>query len=174
MTGQLHGGDAACGFDLPDWYGKLSVSWEGGGTSATRLKDWLDPENSGATVVDGRDVPSCTFTLSTYSMAASLGVNSVTVKASGEACAWTATTSDSWIAVTTPSGTGDGTASFTVSETNQTRSGSLTIAGHTLAVTQSVSVIPALTATGGGVLALALCLCAVLGVWLRKTRHFPF
>jgi len=58
IVGQLHGGDAACGNDLPDWYGRLSVSWDGGGTTATRLRDWLDPGNTGATVLDGVDVPN--------------------------------------------------------------------------------------------------------------------
>jgi subtilisin-like proprotein convertase family protein len=47
VVGQLHGGDAACGNDLSDWYGRLAISWEGGGTSSTRLSDWLDPGNTG-------------------------------------------------------------------------------------------------------------------------------
>lgn len=53
LVGQLHGGFAACGNDDPDWYGRLSVSWEGGGTSNSRLKDWLDPINSGAQTLPG-------------------------------------------------------------------------------------------------------------------------
>lgn len=55
LIGQLHGGEAACGNNLSDWYGKISVSWEGGGTDSTRLRPWLDPDNTGATGVDGRD-----------------------------------------------------------------------------------------------------------------------
>jgi len=52
IIGQLHGGYAACGNELDDWYGKFSVSWTGGGTAATRLRDWLDPGNTGALVLD--------------------------------------------------------------------------------------------------------------------------
>jgi hypothetical protein len=52
VIGQLHGGYAACGNDSSDWYGKLSVSWTGGGTSSTRLKDWLDPGNTGTLTLD--------------------------------------------------------------------------------------------------------------------------
>jgi hypothetical protein len=55
-VGQLHGGPSACGAtpaNLHDYYGKLSVSWNGGGTPATRLKDWLDPLNTGALTNDG-------------------------------------------------------------------------------------------------------------------------
>ena len=52
--GQNHGGDDACVTSNPiDFYGKLSVSWTGGGTSATRLMDWLDPGSTGATSLDG-------------------------------------------------------------------------------------------------------------------------
>jgi hypothetical protein len=47
IVGQLHGGPAACGNTSPDYYGKFSLSWNLGTTPATRLKDWLDPTNSG-------------------------------------------------------------------------------------------------------------------------------
>ena len=54
VIGQLHGGGAACGNNLSDWYGRVSVSWTGGGSNATRLSNWLDPLNSGATTLDAR------------------------------------------------------------------------------------------------------------------------
>lgn len=53
LVGQLHGGSAACGNDLSDYYGRLSVSWTGGGSAATRLRDWLDPSSSGQTAIAG-------------------------------------------------------------------------------------------------------------------------
>ncbi|MBE5316080.1 MAG: proprotein convertase P-domain-containing protein [Xanthomonadales bacterium] len=53
LVGQLHGGSAACGNDLSDYYGRLSVSWNGGGSAATRLRDWLDPSGSGQTAIGG-------------------------------------------------------------------------------------------------------------------------
>jgi hypothetical protein len=52
VIGQLHGGYAACGNDSSDWYGKFSISWNGGGTSSTRLSDWLDPGGTGANSVN--------------------------------------------------------------------------------------------------------------------------
>lgn len=55
VVGQLHGGYAACGDPHLDWFGKLSVSWTGGGRPGTRLSDWLDPIASGATTLDGLD-----------------------------------------------------------------------------------------------------------------------
>ena len=54
VIGQLHGGDSGCISDFQtDFYGKLSVSWEGGNTSDTRLKDWLDPVNVNVDFIDG-------------------------------------------------------------------------------------------------------------------------
>jgi lysyl endopeptidase len=52
VVGQLYGGFAACGNDLADWYGKFAVSWDGASASS-RLKDWLDPNNSNITVLNG-------------------------------------------------------------------------------------------------------------------------
>lgn len=43
IIGKLHGGYAACGNTLPDWYGRLGISWTGGETQETSLRDWLDP-----------------------------------------------------------------------------------------------------------------------------------
>ena len=61
VVGQLHGGGAACGNDLYDTYGWFFTSWEGGGTPSTRLKDWLDPDNTGILVMDGRGEMQCNF-----------------------------------------------------------------------------------------------------------------
>ena len=55
LIGQLHGGYAACGNTDPDWYGRLGVSWTGGGSESTRLSDWLDPFDTGVEVLDGFD-----------------------------------------------------------------------------------------------------------------------
>jgi len=57
IVGQLHGGWAACGNDLPDYYGKFSMSWDYGSSSSTRLRDWLDPINSGPSTLDGMEGP---------------------------------------------------------------------------------------------------------------------
>jgi lysyl endopeptidase len=56
LVGQLYGGPSSCGAgasDMWDVFGKFDVSWEGGGTSTTRLKDWLDPTNTNVEVLDG-------------------------------------------------------------------------------------------------------------------------
>jgi hypothetical protein len=56
LVGTLSGGNSACGgSDLTDCYGKFSISWASGSSSADRLKDWLDPLNTGVTSVAGSD-----------------------------------------------------------------------------------------------------------------------
>lgn len=61
IVGQLHGGyHLTClGMRRPDWFGKFSKSWDYGTTSETRLKDWLDPDNTGTLVLDGMDAECC-------------------------------------------------------------------------------------------------------------------
>jgi len=70
IIGQLWGGGASC-FDLsePDFYGKVSYSWNPSGSNTTnQLKHWLDPDNDGLTVLDGYD-PNASICSSTYNEA---------------------------------------------------------------------------------------------------------
>lgn len=55
IIGQLWGGGAACwNLDAPDYYGKVSYSWNPSGSNSTnQLKFWLDPNDDGVTVLDG-------------------------------------------------------------------------------------------------------------------------
>lgn len=61
VVGQLHGGLASCGNNAHDSFGWFHISWEGGGTPSTRLKDWLDPDNTGIITLDGRSTLQCSF-----------------------------------------------------------------------------------------------------------------
>ncbi len=53
IVGQLHGGYAACGNDDADWYGRISVSWNGGGSDSSRLSTWLDPLGTAPLTLNG-------------------------------------------------------------------------------------------------------------------------
>jgi hypothetical protein len=64
--GVLSGGTAACsgttdnnGYDI---YGRFGVAWNQGATPATRLKEWLDPEDLGSITIDGVDPSGPTAT----------------------------------------------------------------------------------------------------------------
>jgi lysyl endopeptidase len=56
IIGQLFYGEAACNGTQNngefDAYGRFGVSWNAGNSSSSRLKDWLDPTNTGAMTVD--------------------------------------------------------------------------------------------------------------------------
>jgi len=58
IIGQLHGNQnynpylTYCKQPIGE-YGRFDVSWSGGGTSSTRLKDWLDPDETGTYILDG-------------------------------------------------------------------------------------------------------------------------
>jgi hypothetical protein len=63
LVGFLSGGDAACGNDRFDCYGKFSVAWDGLSPDS-RLRDWLDPDNTGVSMVEGADAPPAVVLLS--------------------------------------------------------------------------------------------------------------
>ncbi|MGQ1946003.1 T9SS type A sorting domain-containing protein [Geofilum sp. OHC36d9] len=50
VIGQLHGGD-----DVTSYFGRFSLSWDYGSSSSERLKDWLDPDDTGTLALDGSD-----------------------------------------------------------------------------------------------------------------------
>lgn len=55
IIGQLEGGTASCRDNLSDLYGKFSRSWDFSADMARQLKHWLDPDNTGAIVLNGLD-----------------------------------------------------------------------------------------------------------------------
>ena len=65
VVGQLQGGPSDCQYVnysdyMCDMYGRFDKSWTGGGTNSTRLSNWLDPRNSGATTCQGINYNSST------------------------------------------------------------------------------------------------------------------
>jgi len=55
VIGQLQGGDAACGNNAQDYFGKVAVSWDSLTANNRQLKRWLDPNNTGTLILDGWD-----------------------------------------------------------------------------------------------------------------------
>jgi hypothetical protein len=54
LLGTLSGGGSDCSSPFsPDCYGKFSVGWGSGASKVSRLRDWLDPQNIGATTKAG-------------------------------------------------------------------------------------------------------------------------
>jgi|GEM_PF-4569285 len=87
---------------------------------------------------------TCTYALTPSNVlsGADGGSNSFQINTSSN-CAWSATSTDSWITITTGTGTGNGTVSFTV-QTNtaqQTRTGTILVGGQTFTVNQSAATV---------------------------------
>lgn len=109
VVGQLHGGNAACGNDLSDWYGRFAISWTGDGTPATRLSDHLDAAGTGALTVDLYDPLAARFAVTPAEGAEATGVaggpfspleHLFTVVNNGTASvAFTANSSVAWLAL---------------------------------------------------------------------------
>jgi len=92
------------------------------------------------TVSQAGVLPTCTYTLSTpgATALAAGGPDSFTVSTAA-GCTWTATTSSTWISITSgASGNGNGTVAFTVAAnaTGAARSDTIAVAGQTFTVTQ--------------------------------------
>jgi hypothetical protein len=85
---------------------------------------------------------ACTFSVSptTIALSSNGGTGSVTVSAPG-GCAWTATSNASWLVVTSGgSGSGNGTVGYSAAAAPAAdRSGTLTIGGQAVTVTQAKS-----------------------------------
>jgi all-beta uncharacterized protein/BACON domain-containing protein len=140
---------AGCG-----WTATSSASWititmgssgNGNGTVQFSVAPTTGPARNATLTIGGlpfvvRQSSGCTFGINpdSHSVASTGGSSAVAVATVPE-CAWTATSSASWITITSgSSGTGNGTVQFGVAPTTgPARSGTLTIAGRTFAVSQS-------------------------------------
>jgi hypothetical protein len=86
--------------------------------------------------------PACTFTVSplTESFGTSGGDDMTHVDASAASCPWTAVSNVPWMTVAAPGGAGDGNVRHTVAaNTGAARTGTLTVAGATVTVTQAAA-----------------------------------
>ncbi len=78
IVGTLTGGQSYCSTPTQaDWYGKFYYHWDQNGTTAaTRLKDWLDPTNTGVTSLAG--VTTCTSCTAPTTQATSFSSSTIT------------------------------------------------------------------------------------------------
>lgn len=148
IVGQLHGGASVCGgSDLSDEYGKFSWSWDYGTTTATRLKDWLDPTNTGATTlngINGASGPYLTVSPSNQNVNSPAGSTTFSVSSN---VSWTVTSGAAWITVSPASGSNNGTitATYTANTGGTTRVGTITVTNGTLSQNVTVTQLGAST-----------------------------
>ncbi len=114
IVGQLHGGWASCTRDTSDFYGRLFVSWTGGGTAATSLSNWLDPSATGVTVLDTYDPAATGLGVTPYAALVSAGdvggpfspgSQEYTLENKGEAALnYSVTTNEDWLSISPGTG----------------------------------------------------------------------
>ena len=136
------------------WTAASNVDWvsvangtarTGPGTVLLSVAGTAGPTRIGSAIVAGQAIavtqsPGCSYSVSpsAFTFDAGGGAGTVTIDASA-GCGWAASTDASWVAFTgTTSGSGAGAVSFTIpAATGSARSGSLVVAGRTIAITQS-------------------------------------
>lgn len=153
------GGGASVSVTAPAgcaWNATSSAEWltivsggSGSGSGTIGLSAAANPQaaSRSATVsAGGQSVTliqsgGCVFTVSPTTVSAHAGVSTGTISVTAAAgCSWTAVSHDAWIAVTSgTSGSGDGSVGYAVAESDadSARTGTLTVAGHTVTITQS-------------------------------------
>jgi hypothetical protein len=102
------------------------------------------PARSGALTIGGRTVTvsqpnGCTYSVTPSTMDVTYGAQTASASVTtGTGCVWTAATQAAWITLPQPSGSGSAQVQFTVAANNgPPRSGSLTIAGRTIGISQA-------------------------------------
>lgn len=146
VVGQLHGGDAACGNNSPDWYGRLSVTypnicqWLAPGCT-TKIVDGYDPGNGGG---------------DTQAPSTPAGLSASNVAATSVSLSWKASTDNVGVTgydvyqgnsiATSVTGTSANITGLTANTAYQFRVKAKDAAGNTSGFSNTVNV----TTTGGG------------------------
>ncbi len=147
VIGQLHGGPSSCSAAdnaKADYYGRVSVSWTGGGANASRLSNWLDAGGTGAQFIDGLDssgggnaAPVANFSVSTSGLTATFTDSSTDSDGSIVSRSWNfgdGTTSTATSPSKTYAAAGTYTVTLTVTDDDgatNTKTSSVTVGGST-------------------------------------------
>jgi hypothetical protein len=147
-SGNLAGAHAVLlvGYDDAGQYFTVKNSWGTGWGEAGYFKIAYSEVKSVVnfgdwTIAYTGAAPTCTYALSSTSASAddAGATGSVNITASSTACNWTATSNATWISISSgASGTGNGAIYYAVAANTETvtRTGTMTIAGQTVTVTQ--------------------------------------
>lgn len=120
------------------------ASGSGAGQAQLTVAPNIGPARNGSVTIAEQTVQiaqasGCTYTVSPLTQEVGGTGGTVAVSISTAAgCSWTARSAVAWITLSTPSGAGPGQVSFAVAPNlSPTRSGTITVAGQTLTVTQA-------------------------------------
>lgn len=170
--------NSACGWSAASTVSWIRIATGGSGTGNGAVTMAVDantgPARDGVVTVAGQTVtisqasvprpsptpapgptpPACDYSVapSSASIAAAGGTGTITVAAPAS-CSWTAGSPDGWITILSGTGSGNGSVTYNVApNTGAARSGSITIAGHTVRLNQAApctySISPASQSVG--------------------------
>ena len=151
VVGQLARGTSRCSDSTNDWYGRFSNSWTGGGRSDNRLSDWLDPNGTGESAIDGRNPEGVTVSTARVSVNEG-GSATYTVKLDSEPTASvviTPTSGDTGAVTVSTAATND-TLTFTTSNWPTAQTVTVTGVEDTDYADESVTVTHAVSGAGSG------------------------
>ena len=147
----LTASNAACAWSLVNTNPWISITSATNGTGSATVNYLVDANpnplgRTGTVVIAGQTFTvtqsgvTCTYALTPTNVAHSSagGTGSVSI-ATGASCAWTVRTTNDWIQFTSPTnGTGHGSFNYALlANWNTARTGTVTVAGQTLRVTQA-------------------------------------
>jgi len=145
--------DVRASSPLCTWTAVSTVDWisvnsnangKGSATVTFTVAPTTGPPRAGTITIAGQHFSvtqseGCTYTVTptSYSLDASGGTRAVAIT-SGAGCPWTGSSNTDWITVTPASGSGPGSLTVTIAATSgPSRTGTATIAGQVLTITQS-------------------------------------
>jgi hypothetical protein len=145
----------SCGWTAASNNNWITISPSGGGTgsgsvtysvaansTANNRTGILSIAGHTVTIAQDASTGSCTYSISPTSKVFKARGGTSTIEVTAPAgCGWSATTNASWITISSPSGTGNGVVSYTVSRNSgsSARRATITIGGQTLSIKQRSS-----------------------------------
>jgi WD40 repeat protein len=131
-----------------DWITITKINHDNGGGAVTYSVAPSATARTGSLTVAGQTVTiqqntdACVYTVSPTSRELGAGGGSDNINISTQnGCPWTATSDSNWITLGAGNGSGSGSATITywvsANETAETRTGTITAAGHTVTITQT-------------------------------------
>jgi hypothetical protein len=139
------------------WITMVTTAGNGNGTARYTVAANTGGERTGNLSVAGATIrvtqaaappAGCSYnvTPTTQSFAAAGGDGTIRIDASSSTCTWTAATSASWISLASGSGNGSADLRYTVAaNTGPERSGTVSVAGATVTITQAAAPAPTCT-----------------------------
>lgn len=163
IIGQLTGGNPSdiCTANDHAFFGRFDLSWTGGGTNATRLSNWLDPDGTDAIAIDTRGIPFVTETSFVCNANTTFTLSN---PPAGAAITWSATPSNLFATTAGATTSGSGTTAV-VRAANASTSGAGVI---TFSIQGDCDPVPVVQSVWVGTRAPTGFVSVVVDPWMKR------